>query len=154
MFTHLGFFDIITYIQSGNVVFQSDEHTPNKVLSEKIEKAIAERFGFDVPVIVRTAEELRKAVSINPFLQDKQVNTDHLFLTFLKNKPSEENQVKISSFDFSPDNFIIVDQHVFLKIAGKFHKSKLTNNFFESKLKTLATTRNWKTVLKLLELAS
>jgi len=153
LFEDLGFTDIITYIQSGNVIFNSVEETSNTELSDKIEKAITEKYGFEVPVIVRTASELKKAVSINPFLQKDEVNIDRLFLTFLKNTAHEEYRLKTEILDFNPDKFSIKDEHVFIFCAGKYHQSKLTNNFFESKLKTRATTRNWKTVMKLLELA-
>jgi len=149
----LGFTEILTYIQSGNVVFNCDVEISNIELSEKIENAILEEYDFDVPVIIRTAGDLKKAISLNPFLHENEDNIDRLFLTFLKTTPHEECRQNTEMFDFKPDRFKIAGQYVFIYCAGKFHKSKLTNNFFESKLKTKATTRNWKTVLKLLELA-
>jgi uncharacterized protein (DUF1697 family) len=152
-FMNLGFTDIITYIQSGNVIFNIDGEISYIDLSEKIEKAISKKYGFDVPVIIRTADELENVISINPFLQEDEVNIDRLFLTFLKDKPLEENREKTESYDFSPDRFVIDDKHVFIFCEGKYHKTKLSNNFFESKLKTSATSRNWKTVLKLRELS-
>jgi uncharacterized protein (DUF1697 family) len=153
IFEHLGFIDIVTYIQSGNVIFNTNERSSNIKLSDKIEKAISEKYGFDVPVIIRTAEELKKAVSINPFLKEDEVNIDKLFLSFLKDKPLEEYREKTESYDFSPDRFVIDDKDVFIFCEGKYHKTKLSNNFFESKLKTSATSRNWKTVLKLRDLS-
>jgi len=153
IFEGLGFTNIITYIQSGNVIFNEEKETSSIELSAKIEKAISERYGFEVPAIIRTASELKKAVSINPFLQKDEVNIDRLFLTFLKTTALEGNRKKTELYDFSPDKFVINDQNIFIFCAGKYHQSKLTNNFFESKLKTRATTRNWKTVMKLLELA-
>ena len=65
-----------------------------------------------------------------------------------------KNVTKTESYNYAPDQFVILDKDVFLFCEGKYHKSKLTNNFFEKKLNVAATTRNWKTVLKLLELSS
>ncbi len=77
----------------------------------------------------------------------------HLHLTFLKQNAIQENINHIRTYDFEPDRFEIDNQAVFVYCEGKYHQSKLTNNFFEKKLKVGATTRNWKTVLKLLELS-
>ncbi|MDT0685079.1 hypothetical protein [Autumnicola psychrophila] len=75
-----------------------------------------------------------------------------MHLTFLKEKPAEESIQQTETYDYKPDKFKIQDKEVFIYCEGKYHQSKLTNNFFEKKLKTGATTRNWKTILKLVEL--
>ena len=140
---------IQTYIQSGNLIFNS--YKENTDLEGILEKSILERFGFDVPVIVRTLKELETSISRNPFF-DKNADIDHLHLTFLKKKPEKENLEKIKSCNYEPERFKIEENDVFIFCEGKYHKSKLSNNFFEKKLKVGATTRNWKTVLKLLDL--
>lgn len=154
LFESLGFTETKTYIQSGNVIFSDDSKSSDLIVADKIEIAITEKYGFDVPVIVRSSEEIKQAVQNNPFLKNKEADINHLFLTFLKEKPSSENQTKTESYNYAPDQFVILDKDVFLYCEGKYHKSKLTNNFFEKKLKVAATTRNWKTVLKLLELSA
>ena len=146
----LGLENVTTYIQSGNLIFNSDK--PNSELENDLEKAITEKYGFDVPVIVRTEKELENSINSNSFF-DKETDIKQLHLTFLKEKPNKENLEKTLTFNYEPDKFQIEDKDVFIFCAGKYHESKLTNNFFEKQLKVGATTRNWKTVMKLFELS-
>ncbi len=150
LFIEIGFADIQTYIQSGNVIFNTKRKDDNIELANKIEQSIAKNYDFKVPVIVRNVEELNEAISNNPFFEKNDI--ERLHLTFLKEVPETEKLDKIKTYDYSPDKFEIKDKNVFVYCSGKYSDSKLTNKFFESKLKVLATTRNWKTVLKLLEL--
>lgn len=146
----LGFKDILTYIQSGNIVFSSE--FPPKIIETQIEKAIKEQFDYDVPVIVKEAKSIEKAVQNNPYFHES-IDLKTLHITFLKDVPSKDNIKAILEIDVKPDQFTIVEDNVYLFVEGKFHQSKLTNNFFEKKLGVGATTRNWKTTLKLLELS-
>ncbi len=150
MLEKMNFSNVKTYIQSGNVIFDAAE-TNNLKLSASIAKAITEQFGFEVPVIVRTSEEWAKSVGQNPFY-NKGADIGQLHLTFLSEEPKPEEKEKTESYNYEPDKFVIQGKDVFIYCDGKYHKSKLGNNFFEKKLKVNATTRNWKTVLKLLEL--
>ena len=145
----LGLKNVVTYIQSGNLIFVSGKQ--NSALETMLEKAIQETFGFEVPVIVRSSKELESSINNNPF-HDKNADINALHLTFLKEKPTQENVEKALSFNYEPDKFEIKDKCVYIYCEGKYHQSKLTNNFFEKKLNTGATTRNWKTVLKLADL--
>ncbi len=154
LYKSLGFENIVTYIQSGNVIFESKKKNANNTFTKKIKEAIFEKYGFDVPVIIRSVEEIKNILKKNPFLKKEGVQIENLCVTFLSEVPSEENLEKIKTYDYSPDLFQIIEDNTFLFIEGKYHKSKLTNNFFEKKLKVSATTRNWKTVLKLLELST
>jgi len=152
MFEDLGFSGVNTYIQSGNVIFSNDDERNNTQLSETFEKAINKKFGLEVPVIVRSSSELEELAGKNPFYQDG-IDINHLHLTFLNEEPTSENKKKTELLNYEPDKFIIEGKDVYIYYDGKYHQSKLTNNFFENKLKVSATTRNWKTVLKLLELS-
>lgn len=152
LFVNLGFTNIQTYIQSGNVIFETHIKEDNIWLSDKIEQAISKTYGFEVSVIIRTVNEIEQAILNNPFLKNK-AEVEGLFLTFLKSTPSAEKLENIKSFDFSPDKFEIVGKDVFGICFGKYHKTKISNQFFESKLKVSATTRNWKTVNKLFDIA-
>lgn len=154
LFERLGFTDIKTYIQSGNVIFNSPNQLSDNDISAKVEKSISDKYRFDVPVIVRSENELEQAVEKNPFYKGEEVDINRLHLTFLKKIPTKENRLKTESYNYAPDEFIIDDKNVFVFCEGKYHQSKLTNSFFESKLKVAATTRNWKTVLKLVELGN
>ena len=145
----LGLKNVATYIQSGNLIFVSGKQ--NSELESMLEKGILETFGFDVPVIVRSSKELEASIDDNPFY-DKNADINSLHLTFLKEKPTKENEEKALTFNYEPDKFKIQDKYVYILCEGKYHQSKLTNNFFEKKLDTGATTRNWKTVLKLSDL--
>ncbi|PCH67126.1 MAG: hypothetical protein COC06_11805 [Bacteroidales bacterium] len=151
MYAELGFANCISYIQSGNVIFES-KNLSNTELGRKIEDAISEKFDFDVPVIVRTYEEWGQSVQSNPYTNSHK--KESLCLTFLNETPKTELTEAISELNFEPDNFQIIDKDVFIYCSGPYHKTKLSNQFFESKLKVKATTRNWNTVLKLLELSA
>lgn len=153
MFRKMGFNNIQTYIQSGNVIFESPNKVDKVKLRDSIKEQILSTFGLDVPVILRAAKEIGQAITNNPFLKEG-TTTEGLFLTFLQETPGSENIKNAKSYNFSPDRFEIEGKHVFGFCAGKYHESKLSNTFFENKLKVSATTRNWKTVRKLFELAS
>lgn len=147
---NLGWNNLKTYIQSGNLIFEANK--PNPELELTLEKAIFDEYGFEVPVIIRTSLELQNSINKNPYYNEDS-NLTQLHLTFLKVQPTHDNIEKTLSYDFEPDQFKIDEKEVFICCEGKYHKSKLSNSFFEKKLKTKATTRNWKTVLKLYELS-
>jgi uncharacterized protein (DUF1697 family) len=152
LYEGLDFSKVETYIQSGNVVFESDLKLSNADLEVKIQYAIIETFGFDVPVIVRTAVEWAISIVNNPFWKEEDADIDRLHLTCLKEIPSPELLEKIKPFQYLPDRYEIIGKNVFVFCAAGYGTSKLVNSFFESKLKTSATTRNWKTVTKLHEI--
>jgi len=154
LFEELGFNNIVTYIQSGNVIFDDEVTLPDLEIADKIKQSISNKFQFEVPVIVRSSKDLTKSVKNNPFYKKDSTDIKQLHLTFLKEKPTKEHLTKIENQNFEPDKFVIKGKDAFIFCEGKYHQSKLTNNFFEKKLKVNATTRNWKTVLKLVELSN
>ncbi len=154
LYQKLGFTNVITYIQSGNVIFEAKKNLSIQEIEEAIKLAIQKKYDYDVPVLVKTVESIKNAVKINPFLKEENVVIERLYLTFLAEKPSAERLEHIKTIDTEKDSYKIIDKDVFIYLSGKFSDSKLTNNFFETKLKVKATTRNWKTVLKLIEIAS
>ena len=154
LYESLQFKEVTTYIQSGNVIFKSDGQFSDNELAKKIEAAIEKKYDFRVPVIIRNAEELEKVISTNPFIKEKNINAEKLHVTFLSEGPNKNNLKSIENIDFSPDKFFIKGKEVFLHIPVSYGETKLSNKFFESKLKVKATTRNWKTVNKLFEMAS
>jgi len=145
--------DVTTYIQSGNVLFKSEKNLSDLELAAKIEKAIYKKYDFEVPVIIRNKDEIKKIISVNPFLKEENSEAKRLYITFLSQAPAKENIESIQGFDFSPDKFSIIGKEVYLYISNGYGETKLSNNFFEKKLKVNATTRNWNTVQKLLELS-
>lgn len=152
MLEGLRFKDVVTYIQSGNVAFKADQKLSNEFLASKIETAIAKQFGFNVPVIVRSKKEIENVIKVNPFLKNKKNAPEKLHVTFLSAAPFKTELESILKFDFAPDEFVILDKEVFLHIPESYGETKLSNKFFESKLKVTATTRNWNTVNKLVEM--
>ncbi len=152
LFEELGFTAVETYIQSGNVVYD-DLKTVNPVESvRRIMDAVREQYGYEVPVMVLPATELKIAFDQNPYFQTNPEDVNKLHLTFLSDLPEKEKADAIAEIDFAPDQFVMTGKHVFIWCEGKYHESKLTNNFFEKKLGVQATTRNWRTVMKLAEM--
>jgi uncharacterized protein (DUF1697 family) len=154
IYTDLGFSEVTTYIQSGNVIFSTPGDRSAGELSDRIEKAIENKYHFQVPVIIRSAPEIKAVLASNPFLTENGIDPDKLHVTFLGSEPQPSALSAIQTFDFPPDRFGIIGREVYLYCPGGYGNTKLSNSFFESKLKVKATTRNWKTVGKLGELSS
>ena len=154
LYESLKFKDVITYIQSGNVIFKSSAQLSDLAMAAKIEKAIYKKYGFEVPVIIRSQDEIQKIISTNSFLKEKDIDEKKLHVIFLSDIPAKENIESIKSENYLPDQFIISGKEIYLHIPASYGETKLSNNFFEKKLKVTATTRNWNTVNKLLELAN
>lgn len=144
--------NVRTYIQSGNIIFDSSSSKPDQ-LSKIISDKILDHWKFEVPVITIEKSEFKNAFDQNPFLKRKDCPTDRLYITFLSDEPKSEFIAKIDSSQFLPDEFIVIDKQIYLYVPVSYGNSKLNNNFFESKLKVKATTRNLKTVLELIRMS-
>jgi len=144
--------NVQTYIQSGNMVFELGRPEAILMLEMRLQQAFSETFGFDIPVIIRTDEEWAESIAQNPFLKEENLDIERLHHTFLKELPKPELLEKIKGYQYLPDRYEIIGRNVFIFCAAGYGTSKLVNSFFESKLKVPATTRNWKTVLKLHEM--
>ena len=143
--------DVKSYIQSGNLVFRAKSALAPR-LPQLIEKAIADRFGARVPVVVRSAEELRRVAKGNPFLRaGADVGTLHV--AFLSAPPSAASVAALDPNRSPPDQFTVRGREIYLQCPNGLGRTKLTNQYFDSKLEITCTVRNWRTVLKLLELA-
>lgn len=146
--------DVVTYIQSGNLVFKTEISDYSEIES-KIIGVISTSFGYDdVPVTIIDQDYLSNVILNNPFLaEDKDLDISRLLVTYLSEIPNTELVDNLEQMDFGVDRFVIKDKVVYLHCPIAYGNSKLGNNFFESKLKVQATTRNWKTTLKMLELS-
>ncbi|MCX6064828.1 MAG: DUF1697 domain-containing protein [Chloroflexi bacterium] len=151
LYESLGPVNVRTYVQSGNVVFDSPEENPVK-LAESIEAGIERAFGFSVAVFLRDARDFERVIASNPFLKR---NTDpaKLHVTFLYSAPPESALRVLAVSENSSDEFLVGDNEIFLFCPNGYGQTKLSNNFFERKLKVAATTRNWNTVNVLHKLA-
>ena len=145
LYEELGFSDVTTYIQSGNVVFTTREKALDK-LPQKIEKKIEEHFGFDVSVVHRTPQELKAVLETNPFLNETGLQENKLYVAFMAAEPDAGLVEKAQVYQTLADRFSVIGKETYLYLPEGYGNSKLHNNFFESKLKTVATTRNWRTV--------
>ncbi|MEQ9442036.1 MAG: DUF1697 domain-containing protein [Cyclobacteriaceae bacterium] len=152
VYASLGFDPVQTYIQSGNVLFQSEE-TDLVLLREQLEEAIRQFFGFEVVVILRTVDALQQQVK-HPFFVLRSETIKALYVTFLAEMPDPKRIAELVSPNPEGDEFQIVDKAVHLYCPNGYGRTKLSNTFFERKLKVSATTRNAKTIHKLLELAA
>lgn len=148
----IGFKNVRSYIQSGNVLFEDKSKNQNE-LAKQIEKKISEHFGYDVSLFVLTPDELKIIRKSNPFVKRKDIDVSRLYVSILLNAPDKNHVEKIVSIDFKPDEFIINDKTIYLYCPVSYGNSKLSNNYFENKLKVIATTRNWNTVNELIRLA-
>ncbi len=147
----LNFEQIHTYIQSGNIIFQTEKADVNK-LAKTIESKILKEYKFEVPTIVRSVGYFEQISKNNPFLKNPDINLERLYVTFLTEGPSENLKNEVSKITYPGEQFIISGDAIYLFCSVGYGEAKLNNNFFEKKLKVSATTRNWNTVLKLTQM--
>ena len=152
MFAKAGCRDVATYIQSGNVVFGADAKIV-KGLAAAIAKQVEAQFGLRVPVVLRTAAELKKVIRSNPFLKDG-ADVETLHVCFLADLPGAELVAALDAGRSAPDEFSVVGREIYTRLPNGAARTKLTNAYFDSKLKTVSTMRNWRTVLKLAQLTA
>ena len=147
----IGFLNVQTYIQSGNVFVTTEEENPLKV-GFLIKQEIAKSFGHDVPVIVINKTDLESCLETNPFLNNPDVDLKKLYVAFLSASLPDEilNQVNLNFI--KPDEIRLHGNKIFIKYDTSPAKTRLDNNWIEKKLNVTATTRNWNTVNKLLEM--
>lgn len=150
LYESLGLAGVETYVQSGNVIFESNE-TDIQKLRDSIESQIEATFGFSVPVLMRSAEDFRRIIQSHPF---KNEEPTRVLVTFLYEQPDQSKLVDLSHYEDKVDKFAIGEQEIFLFCPGGYGKTKLSNTFLEKKLGVTATTRNWKSVNALYGMAS
>ena len=151
----IGFNDVVTYIQSGNIVFK-DAAENIDVLEKKITTVIKEQFGYNVPVLILKQQLLLEILGDNPFearRKNNEIDTKKLYFMLLYDSPDALGIQEISSISCDPEEFVITQNVVYLYAVNGYGKTKLNANFFEKKLKCTITARNHKTLSKLLELS-
>lgn len=150
----IGLVDLSTYIQSGNLIFKFKEKDTAKI-ARLIEKKIKKDYGFEVPVIVKTKSSFEQILKDNPFIKENtDVEEKALYVSILDALPSNENIDTIEADKYQPDQFVIDEEHIYIYCPNGYGRTKLTNSFFERKLKLKATTRNWRTMNKLVALVN
>jgi uncharacterized protein (DUF1697 family) len=149
----LGFKEVQTYVQSGNVVFTAAKAT-DRSLSEKIREKIFSDYGVEVSVMVRTPKEFESVIHNNPFLKKKGIDVLKLHVTFLSDPPQESVLSNMDRFKTGKDDFHLSGKVVYVYCQNGYGNTKISNNAFEKAFSVSATTRNWKTVNELHLLAS
>ena len=149
LFVAAGCDNVRTYIQSGNVIFDAPPSLAAD-LPDRIAAEIAHRFGVRSPVILRTADQL-KDVANNPFLASGAA-VEKLHVMFLATRPDPKRVAALDPDRSPPDEFAVRNQEIYLHLPNGAARSKLTNAYFDAKLATTSTARNWRTVTMLLEL--
>jgi uncharacterized protein (DUF1697 family) len=147
LFTSAGCENVRTFIQSGNVVFDAKPAVFAR-LPDALERSFATAFGFPTPIVMRSARELAAVVAANPY----KGHEDSLHVTFLAARPKPAAIATLDPSRSPGDEFAVVGREIFLHCPNGIGRTKLSNDYFDRKLATTGTVRNWRTVTKLLEL--
>ncbi len=149
LLSNSGFESVRTYIQSGNVILESDEESFQNI-EDIIQKAIFNHFGFEVSILVRTRQELQAIIDNCPFSEEKMRDSYFMILHTIPDKNLIES---VSHISYPNEEFIITNSCLYFYCSMGYGNVKFNGNLFERKLKTAATTRNYRTMVKLLSLS-
>lgn len=145
--TDAGFADVQTYIQSGNVIAKSALSAA--AVGQRVHEVITQRIGADIAVMTRTPQQIADILAGNPF---SATDTSKLYFSLLAARPAPELLRALLATDFAPDRVTVVGDTIYSAYATQYSDSKFNNNYFERKLKVAATTRNFNTMSRLVEL--
>lgn len=149
MFQSMGYHNVRTYIQSGNVLFESIEESEAQ-LSEVIESHIMQTFGFEVSVIIRTLAELELVIANNPFQLSDPEDFKRWYVTFLSMEPSTEALDKLRTYEDGVDKLRFIGREMYVLYEVSVSQSALSKVSFDKILGMSVTARNWNTVNKLI----
>lgn len=148
---NIGFTNVVTYIQSGNVFVDTEEESPAKV-GFLIKQEIFKQFGHDVPVIMIGKEDLQACLNRNLFLNDEGVDLKKLYVSFISSELPENMITQLNLNFIKPDEIQLDGKRIYLKYDISPAKTRLDNKWIEKSMNVISTTRNWNTVNKLLEM--
>jgi uncharacterized protein (DUF1697 family) len=148
----LGLDHVRTYVQSGNVVFSAGQSS--RYWAQTLERRLAGESRLPVSVMVRTAADLARVQTGNPFLAEHGIDHARLAVTFLDRAPNRAALQALGALSTSPDRFHHDGTEIYLHCPTGFARTKLTNNAFEKALAVRATSRNWNTVCRLAAMAA
>lgn len=149
----LGLRGVRTYVNSGNLVFDSKESNHIK-LATRLERAIESEFGFRIPVILRTVAEWERAVERNPFAGRSGIEPSKLLVHFLASDPGETGRAKARAIPAAPEEVHFFERELYIYYPNGMARPKLSLAAVERGLGVAGSGRNWNTVLKLRELAA
>ncbi|CAM3277798.1 DUF1697 domain-containing protein [Flavobacterium longum] len=148
-----GFENVVTYIQSGNIIFESEQTDKVKVAAQ-VKALIKKQYRWEVGVLALDLTDLVQTIGNNPFLKQPDPDLKHLYVAYLSEQPSADNLAKFQAFDIGRDEAVLGDRVLYLRYASGAGNTKLSNALIENKLKVVATSRNWNTTLKLRDMLS
>ena len=148
----IGLEDPRTYVQSGNVIFRTKEKSTRK-LATKIQDAIEKSFKFRPAVILRTIDELRKAIAATPFDAGRNLEPGKVLVTFLADDPPAEAEPKLATLKSYPEEIHLIGRELYIYFPDGAGKSKLPWSQVEKLLKVTGTARNWNSVRAILAMA-
>ncbi len=141
-----------TYVQSGNVIFKTDEQDLIKLV-KRIEGGIEKKFGFQSDVVVRTVAELRGVIARNPFAKRRGIEPSRLLVTFLAGDPGAEARERVLQIKSDPEELRIDGRELYTYFPNGMARPKVSWATIERALKVSGTGRNWNSVTKMLEMA-
>ena len=147
-----GFSHVKSYIQSGNLVFKSTIGDIQKI-ENMLSAAILEEFGFEVPVLVMSIPQIQDILAKNSFKKSKEVERNSRYFVLLTSPPEHKHIQAFQNEHYEHEEFAVKSHCVYLQCQKGYGKAKLNNNLIERKLGVLATTRNERTLNRLLEIA-
>jgi uncharacterized protein (DUF1697 family) len=148
-----GLESVETYLRSGNVAFDSEEENRSRLLG-RLEELLAAEFGFDIPVVVVTAEDLTRVVDANPYAEPAAADPTKVHVTFLEPMPAPSAWQDMEAQDFGDETFELGETWVYLHLPNGMGRASLPGAVERAVGDAVATTRNWRTVLRLVELAA
>ena len=151
LFEEMKLKNVQTYIQTGNVIFDSTEKDLVK-LTNKIEKHLHNSLNYEVKTMLRTFSDLEKIIKNNPFKEIKLDKEIHLYLSVLHGEPDIDSKKLLISLSDDIATFKIKDREVYTHYKRSNAKHPFSNSFVEKKLKVAATTRNWSVISKIHEI--
>jgi uncharacterized protein (DUF1697 family) len=150
--TSLKLRDPQTYVQSGNIIFKTDERDLDK-LRKNLESAIHKKFGFQSDVILRSAKDLREVIAQNPFAKRKDIHPGKLLVTFFSDDPGEPARKQARAIKCDPEELFVEGREAYIFFPNGAGRSKLNWAIIPKTLKVSGTARNWNSVTKMLEIA-
>ncbi|WP_397363725.1 DUF1697 domain-containing protein [Olleya sp. R77988] len=148
LLNQIGFKDVKTYIQTGNIIFKTSS-TDRNLLASKIKNGIYNQFGFDIPVLIKTPTQIISILEKCPFTEEEKLKS---YFALLYDKATIQQIQSLKSYSFPDEKFQLIDDCIYLYSSIGYGKSKANNNFFEKKIKIKLTTRNYNTLNKLVKL--
>jgi uncharacterized protein (DUF1697 family) len=150
----LGWSDVRSVLQSGNLVFRQEPPVETAVIEQTLERETRDRLGLETDFFVRNASEWKTMVENNPFREQGERDPGHLVVMFTKAAVNSTDVQRLQSSIAGPEILRAGDRHVYIVYPAGIGRSRLTNAVLERQLRTRASARNWNTILKLANLAN